>query len=204
VNYLDEQDETLIIKQAQRHTFIAHHDSPTHNDFWPRPHQHNTSADFTPAARNSLKSHLDPSHTLSTTHSCTELTSCVEVPWQECTTGGWLSASDSAGLFWGISRAHLFDPKHSASSPPAQSSSALGRNQDVILNWLKRTVCLGLSFLFFYILPALYCAAPFSPRPLWSLSCHSKMSLCGQDYREYVLDKDAATLFPTSLYLALK
>lgn len=129
-----------------------------------------------------------------TTHSFTEPNSCVNVPRQERTTGGWLSISESAGLFWGISPAHLFDPKHSALSPPEQCSGALGRNQDVILNWLKGKVCLDLSFLFFYIFLSLalylYCAAPFSPRPLWSLSCHSTMSLCGQNYREYVLDKD--------------
>lgn len=65
----------------------------------------------------------------------------------------------------GFSEAHLFDPKHSALSPPEQCSGALGRNQDVILNWLKGKVCLDLSFLFFYIFRSLalslHCAAPF-------------------------------------------
>lgn len=85
--------------------------------------------------------------TFCTTHSYTELNSCVNVPRQERTTGGWLSISESTGLFWGISLAHLFDPKHSALSPPEQCSGALGRNQDVILNWLTEKSLPGSLFL---------------------------------------------------------
>ena len=121
--------------------------------------------------------------------------------------GDWASVRVQ-GFFWGISLAHLFDPKHSALSPPEKCSGALGRNQDVILNWLKGKVCPNLSFLFFYIflsLPlSLHCAAPFSPRPLWSLSCNGEMSLCGQYYKDYVLDKDTATLTPTLHYDVLQ
>lgn len=101
------------------------------------------------------ESHHYPSCTFCTSHSFTELNSCVNVPRQECTAGGWLSIRVSAGLFWGISPAHLFDPKHTALSPPEQCSCALGRNQDVISNWLEGKVCLNPSFLFFFIILSL-------------------------------------------------
>lgn len=140
--------------RALSHTFLAHHYSPMHTTVWPCAHQHNPLDFFfltaeRPSSNNTLSRSQIP------VWICPDKNAPQEGDW----------ASVSAGLFWGISLAHLFDPKHSALSPPEQCSGALGRNQDVILNWLKGKVCLDLSFLFFYIFRSLalslHCAAPF-------------------------------------------
>lgn len=196
--------------RALSHTFLAHHYSPMHTTVWPCAHQHNPLDCFFSNCRKTLlklkatTTHYAPfaPHTHSRSRIPVWICPDKNAP-QE---GDW--ASVSAGLFWGISLAHLFDPKHSALSPPEQCSGALGRNQDVILNWLKGKVCLDL----FLVLLYLSLTRPVSPlccsifyQGLFDLfSCHSKLSLCGQYYREYVLDKDTATLNPTFLYGVLK
>lgn len=153
LNYLWEPNQTVVfIKSEPKHILRILWSPYTHR--WDCPCQHLLFffISFFYTCRKELceKATATIHGAFPTTYSFTELfweSAQTKVHRRRC-------ISESKTLFFfflGVSLAHLFDPKHSALSPPEGFSGTLGRNQDVILNWLKRKVFMDRYFLFFYI-----------------------------------------------------